>query len=44
MSSVLMAASSVAQLESNLESLDVTLSKELMKEIDSIHDDVPNPR
>jgi aryl-alcohol dehydrogenase-like predicted oxidoreductase len=43
-SSVLMAASSATQLESNLKSLDVTLSKELMKEIDSIHDDSPNPR
>lgn len=42
--SVLMAASNAAQLESNLRSLDVTLSKELMKEIDSIHDDSPNPR
>jgi aryl-alcohol dehydrogenase-like predicted oxidoreductase len=42
--SVLMAASDVAQLESNLKSLDVTLSKELMKEIDSIHDGSPNPR
>jgi aryl-alcohol dehydrogenase-like predicted oxidoreductase len=42
--SVLMAASNVAQLESNLKSLDVTLSKELLKEIDSIHDDLPNPR
>jgi aryl-alcohol dehydrogenase-like predicted oxidoreductase len=42
--SVLMAASNVAQLESNLESLDVTLSKELLKEIDSIHEDLPNPR
>ena len=42
--SVLMAASNVAQLESNLESLDVTLPKELMKEIDSIHEGAPNPR
>jgi aryl-alcohol dehydrogenase-like predicted oxidoreductase len=42
--SVLMAASNAAQLESNLKSLDVTLSKELMKEIDSIHDGSPNPR
>jgi aryl-alcohol dehydrogenase-like predicted oxidoreductase len=41
---VLMAASNVAQLQSNLESLDVTLSKELLKEIDSIQDDSPNPR
>ena len=42
--SVLMAASTAAQLESNLKSLDVTLSKELMREIDSIHDGSPNPR
>jgi aryl-alcohol dehydrogenase-like predicted oxidoreductase len=42
--SVLMAASNAAQLERNLRNLDVTLSKELMKEIDSIHDDSPNPR
>ena len=42
--SVLMAASNAVQLESNLKSLDVTLSKELMKEIDSLHDDLPNPR
>ena len=42
--SVLMAASNAAQLESNLKSFDVTLSKELMKEIDSLHDDLPNPR
>ncbi len=41
--SVLMAASNTAQLESNLRSLNVTLPKELMKEIDSLHDDVPNP-
>jgi aryl-alcohol dehydrogenase-like predicted oxidoreductase len=39
-----MAASNAAQLESNLKSLDVTLSKELLKEIDAIHDDAPNPR
>jgi aryl-alcohol dehydrogenase-like predicted oxidoreductase len=43
-SSVLMAASNSTQLKSNLKSLDVTLPKELMKEIDSIHDDSPNPR
>lgn len=42
--SVLMAASNASQLEANLKSLEVTLSKELMKEIDSIHDDMPNPR
>ncbi len=44
MTSVLMAASNTAQLESNLKSLDVTLAPELMKAIDALHDDVPNPR
>jgi aryl-alcohol dehydrogenase-like predicted oxidoreductase len=41
---VLMAASNVTQLQSNLKSLEVSLSKELLKEIDSIHDASPNPR
>jgi len=31
-------------LQGNLKSLEVTLSKELLKEIDSIHDASPNPR
>jgi aryl-alcohol dehydrogenase-like predicted oxidoreductase len=42
--SVLMAASSAAQLEGNLKALEVTLPKELVKEIDAIHDDLPNPK
>jgi aryl-alcohol dehydrogenase-like predicted oxidoreductase len=42
--SVLMAASGAAQLESNLRNLDLQLSKELTKAIDAIHDDQPNPR
>jgi aryl-alcohol dehydrogenase-like predicted oxidoreductase len=42
--SVLMAASNADQLESNLKSLDVILPPELMKAIDALHDDVPNPR
>jgi aryl-alcohol dehydrogenase-like predicted oxidoreductase len=41
---VLMASSSAQQLEENLQSLDVTLSKDLLKEIDAIHDEMPNPR
>lgn len=41
--SVLMAASSPAQLELNLRGLEVTLSKELIKQINAIHDDLPNP-
>jgi aryl-alcohol dehydrogenase-like predicted oxidoreductase len=43
MTSVLMAASSAAQLEHNLRSVDVTLSKEILKSIDAIHDQFPNP-
>jgi aryl-alcohol dehydrogenase-like predicted oxidoreductase len=41
---VLMAASNVDQLRYNLKSLDLTLSKEIIKEIDAIHDDHPNPK
>lgn len=44
MTSVLMAASSAAQLERNLQSLDVTLSKDVIKAIDAIHDAHPNPK
>lgn len=44
MTSVLMAASSAAQLERNLKSLDVTLSKDIIKAIDAIHDQHPNPK
>jgi len=43
-SAVLMAASNSKQLERNLKSLDVTLSRDLMKEIDSLHEATPNPR
>ena len=42
--SVLMAASRASQLEANLKSIDVTLPKDLIKAIDAIHDDQPNPR
>lgn len=41
---VLMAATTAAQLENNLRSLEITLSKELLKEIDQLHDERPNPR
>lgn len=43
MTSVLMAASSATQLENNLNSLKVTLPKELIKAINAIHDRSPNP-
>jgi aryl-alcohol dehydrogenase-like predicted oxidoreductase len=42
--SVLTAASNAAQLEGNLRSLKITLPKELMKEIDLLHDEHPYPR
>lgn len=42
--SVLMAASTAGQLQANLRSLELTLSKDLIKAIDAIHDDHPNPR
>jgi aryl-alcohol dehydrogenase-like predicted oxidoreductase len=42
--SVLMAASNVGQLGNNLKSLDLTLPKEIIKEIDAIHDEHPNPK
>jgi len=41
--SVLMAASSPSQLQLNLRDLDLVLSKELLKQINAIHDDLPNP-
>jgi len=41
--SVLMAASTPAQLERNLHGVDVSLSKELIRQINAIHDDRPNP-
>lgn len=44
MTSVLMGASKSSQLADNLKSLDVTLSKELIQEIDAIHDANPNPK
>lgn len=42
--SVLMGASKSSQLADNLKSLDVTLSRELLQEIDAIHDANPNPK
>ncbi len=42
--SVLMAASNADQLRRNLRSLELTLSKDLIKAINAIHDDHPNPK
>jgi aryl-alcohol dehydrogenase-like predicted oxidoreductase len=41
--SVLMAASNSDQLDLNLKGIDLNLSKELIKQINTIHDDSPNP-
>ncbi|MEZ5734270.1 MAG: hypothetical protein R3E09_00470 [Novosphingobium sp.] len=44
MASVLMAASSAAQLESNLGAIGLELPKEVVKAINAIHDLNPNPK
>jgi len=44
MASTLMAASSAAQLAGNLAAIGATLSKDVVKAINAIHDDNPNPR
>jgi aryl-alcohol dehydrogenase-like predicted oxidoreductase len=44
MTSVLMAASSAAQLERNLGAVNVKLSKDVVKQINAVHDRHPNPR
>lgn len=42
--SVLTAASDADQLEKNLASVSLSLSRDLTKEIDALHDEMPNPR
>ncbi len=44
MTSVLMAASSAAQLLDNLGAIDLDLPKELVQAINAVHDAAPNPR
>jgi aryl-alcohol dehydrogenase-like predicted oxidoreductase len=44
MTSVLMAASSTNQLESNLGAINVSLSRDLVQAINAIHDANPNPK
>ena len=36
-------ATSMEQLKENIESIDVVLSEEILKEIDEIHNTIPNP-
>lgn len=44
MTSVLMAARTCDQLQSNLKAIDMTLSSDLVKAINAVHDANPNPR
>ncbi|MBV1690095.1 aldo/keto reductase [Novosphingobium sp. G106] len=44
MGSVLMAASSVEQLGGNLGAIDVSLAKDIVQEINAVHDANPNPK
>lgn len=44
MTSVLMAASSVGQLEGNLGAIDLVLPKDVVQAINAVHDASPNPR
>lgn len=44
MASVLMAASSVSQLEQNFAAIELVLASDVVKAINAIHDDNPNPK
>lgn len=41
--SPIIGATSIEQLSENIESINVTLSKEILKEIDAVHSQIPNP-
>ena len=41
--SLLLGATTVNQLEINLASVEIKLSKEVLQEIEEIHDRIPNP-
>jgi aryl-alcohol dehydrogenase-like predicted oxidoreductase len=36
-------ATSIKQLSENIESIHVSLSKEILKEIEAVHNQIPNP-
>ena len=36
-------ATTIAQLKENIESINISLSEEIIEEINNIHDDIPNP-
>lgn len=41
--STIIGATNLDQLQENIESIDLTLSSEILKEIDSVHEEIPNP-
>jgi aryl-alcohol dehydrogenase-like predicted oxidoreductase len=43
LTSNIVGATSVEQLRENIDSIDLTLSKELLKEIEAVHKQIPNP-
>ena len=43
LTSNIVGATSVDQLQENIDSIDLTLSKELLKEIEAVHNQIPNP-
>ncbi|MDG2492525.1 MAG: NADP(H)-dependent aldo-keto reductase [Flavobacteriaceae bacterium] len=43
LTSNIIGATNLEQLQENISSIDLTLSKEIMKEIDAVHNKIPNP-
>ncbi len=43
LTSNIVGATSVEQLQENIDSIELTLSKELLKEIEAVHNQIPNP-
>jgi aryl-alcohol dehydrogenase-like predicted oxidoreductase len=43
LTSNIVGATTVEQLQENIDSIDLTLSKELLKEIEAVHNQIPNP-
>ncbi len=41
--STIIGATSLDQLKENIGSIDITLSEEILKEIEAVHEDIPNP-
>jgi aryl-alcohol dehydrogenase-like predicted oxidoreductase len=43
LTSNIIGATNLEQLQENIGSIDLTLSKEIMKEIEAVHNKIPNP-